>query len=57
MKDQNKTCFVCNSKVSSDDSEINKVVFMPVCILCKNTKKEKTKEQELLDSRADGLIC
>ncbi len=35
----------------------NQVTNLPVCDTCKGTEKEKIKEQEALDSLADGLIC
>lgn len=57
MTNRIKTCFVCNCDVKGKNTRINKMVRMPVCVNCADTKEEKNKEQELLDSLADGLVC
>lgn len=57
MSSINSTCFVCKKPVTSDSSEINQVVNMPVCFTCKGTEQEKAEEKEVLDSLADGFVC
>jgi len=36
---------------------VNKTVMLPVCKNCIGTAEEKQKEEEYLDSLADGLVC
>ena len=57
MNDSKNTCFVCKSKITSEDFGFNKEVLLPVCRVCAETPKEKEAVEELLDSLADGLIC
>ncbi|QGY47129.1 hypothetical protein GM418_26735 [Maribellus comscasis] len=57
IKNIKNTCFVCRSAVTSENSEINKEVFLPVCNTCKGSDKEKKAVEEQLDSLADGLVC
>ncbi len=57
MKSIKNTCFVCKKTVTSENSELNTVVNMPVCNKCKGTEKEKKEEKEVLDSLADGFVC
>ena len=56
-KNIKNTCFVCHSAVASENSEINKEVYLPVCNSCKGTNEEKKAVEEQLDSLADGLVC
>jgi len=49
-------CFVCDKHLTKVEYK-NKVTNLPVCKDCKDTKQEKTKEQEVLDSLADGFVC
>jgi NMD protein affecting ribosome stability and mRNA decay len=56
-KDANQICFVCDKNLSTIEHTINKKVMLPVCASCKASDKEKKKEDELLDSLADGLFC
>lgn len=51
------TCFVCKSPVTSENSELNFMVNLPVCFKCKGTEKEKQTEKEFLDDLADGFVC
>ncbi|WP_066629279.1 hypothetical protein [Labilibacter marinus] len=51
-----KKCFVCEKELEKIESK-NKVTNLPVCKQCKGTDKEKVKEQEVLDSLADGFVC
>jgi len=53
----NTTCFVCKKAVTSETSEINPVVNMPVCLDCKGTEHEKSEEKAVLESLADGFVC
>jgi len=57
MNSINTTCFVCKKTVSTETSEINPLVNLPVCFHCKGTDREKTEEKEVLDSLADGFVC
>jgi len=57
MQSIKNTCFVCKQAVTAENSTINPVVNMPVCLSCKGTDQEKKEEQELLDSLADGFVC
>ncbi|MCG6187745.1 hypothetical protein [Maribellus maritimus] len=57
IKNIKNTCFVCHSAVTSENSELNKEVFLPVCNMCKGSDKEKKAVEEQLDSLADGLVC
>lgn len=50
-------CFVCGKKEQAGEFTHNKKVMLPVCMVCKDTPEEKSKETELLDSLADGLFC
>ncbi len=52
-----KICFVCKKEITTDPSDINKEVWLPVCRKCKGSKEEKEKVAEYLDSLADGLVC
>ena len=56
MKIRN-TCFVCGIELSNIEFEVNLVVNMKVCTKCTGSAREKEKEQELLDSLADGFVC
>ncbi len=49
-------CFVCDKQLKNVEQK-NKVTNLPVCNDCKGSKLEKTKEQEALDSLADGFVC
>jgi len=57
MKSIKNTCFVCKKAVTSDNSDLNMVVNMPVCKNCKGTEDERKEEKEMLDSLADGFVC
>ena len=51
-----KKCFVCEKELDQVEFK-NKATLLPVCNECKDTAKEKAKEQEMLDSLADGFVC
>ena len=51
------TCFVCKKAITTDTSEINQVVNMPVCKECQGSEHEKTEEKEVVSSLADGFVC
>lgn len=57
MGDLKNTCFVCKQPVSSENSELNTTVNLPVCVECKSTDAEKKSEKEAFDSLADGFVC
>lgn len=57
MRDLKNTCFVCKKEITSENSELNPVVNMPVCLNCKGSDAEKLEEKEVLDSLADGFVC
>lgn len=57
MVDIKNTCFVCKKPITPENSEMNKVVHMPVCDTCKDTEQEKKEEKEVLESLADGFVC
>ena len=57
VKNIKHSCFVCQRKVSPENSEINKEVYLPVCTFCKGTPEEKDAFDKQLYSSADGLIC
>ncbi len=57
MGDLKNTCFVCKQPVTSENSELNTTVNLPVCMNCKATDAEKKAEKEALDSLADGFVC
>jgi hypothetical protein len=50
-------CFVCGISADAIELRINKTVLMPVCFGCNGTEAEKSKEDELLEGLADGLVC
>lgn len=50
-------CVVCGKKEQAGEFTLNQKVMLPVCMECKDTPEEKSKETELLDSLADGLFC
>ncbi|HAX93072.1 MAG TPA: hypothetical protein DCY25_03830 [Bacteroidales bacterium] len=52
-----KVCFVCNRLLEESSFKMNPVVMKPICPNCSGTSQEKQKEEDLLDSLADGLIC
>ncbi len=54
--DFSRKCFVCGMELETIKQK-NQVTNLPVCDACKGTEEEKIKEQEALDSLADGLIC
>ena len=56
-KATNNNCFVCNKEIIIAPVSMNTLVGMAVCNDCQGTQKEKEKENELLDSLADGLVC
>ena len=49
-------CFVCGIEIN-EVTDKNKVTNLPVCAKCKGSQKEREKEQEALDSLADGFVC
>jgi hypothetical protein len=51
------TCFVCGKKVNAENSQLNRVVSLPVCKDCKGTDKEKQAEKDYLESLAEGFVC
>ncbi|GAF02990.1 hypothetical protein [Saccharicrinis fermentans] len=51
-----KKCFVCEKELDQVVHK-NKVTLLPVCNECKGSVREKAKEQEMLDSLADGFVC
>lgn len=51
------SCFVCKKVVTPENSELNMVVNLRVCLECKGTEKEKETEEEYLDGLADDLVC
>jgi len=55
-KDFASKCFVCGKKLE-EITNINAVINLPVCDECKGTDQEKVKENEALDSLADGFVC
>jgi len=57
MEDAGKKCFVCEKYYPSGETSVNKTVMLPVCKNCIGTAEEKQKEEEYLDSLADGLVC
>ncbi|MBT3385824.1 MAG: hypothetical protein HN778_10335 [Prolixibacteraceae bacterium] len=57
MEDFKNKCFVCQTKITANNSELNLEVNLPVCNSCKGTEKEKQKTEEYLDSLADDLVC
>ncbi len=57
MEGLNHRCFVCQTRVNTENSVLNYDVNLPVCNICKGTEKEKETIAELLDSLADGLVC
>ena len=57
MGELKNTCFVCKKPVTSENSELNTTVNLPVCKDCKATEAEKKAEKEALDSLADGFVC
>ncbi len=57
MEKTTKNCFVCNKEITTTPVTLNAFVNMAVCNDCQGTQKEKEKENELLDSLADGLVC
>ena len=57
MGDFFNKCFVCNKEITKNNSEINVEVNLPVCNVCKGTKKEKETVEDYLDGMADDLIC
>ncbi|MBT6765406.1 MAG: hypothetical protein HOA90_12835, partial [Prolixibacteraceae bacterium] len=56
MEDFKNKCFVCQTKITANNSELNLEVNLPVCNSCKGTEKEKQKTEEYLDSLADDLV-
>ncbi|MGQ1784078.1 MULTISPECIES: hypothetical protein [unclassified Saccharicrinis] len=54
--DFSKKCFVCGKELEKVEFK-NKATNLPVCYQCKGTDLEKAKEQETLDSLADGFVC
>ncbi len=50
-------CFVCQKEITSENSMMNKDVYLPVCDKCQGTEEEKRTVEELFDSLADGLVC
>ena len=57
MEKINQICFVCKEPLSEQNFDINKEVYLKVCLKCKGTKAEKKAVEEYLDSLADGLVC
>jgi len=57
MGSNNIKCFVCENQFDDQKTSLNKAVNMPVCENCKDTEAEKQKEDELLDSLAEGFVC
>jgi hypothetical protein len=57
MKKITDSCFVCKQPLSEKKFEINKEVYLPVCLKCLGTDAEKKTVEEYLDSLADGFVC
>ena len=57
MGNISNSCFVCKGPVTLENSELNRIVNLRVCLDCKGTETEKITEEEFLDSLADDLIC
>ena len=51
------TCFVCKEAIKPQRSDLNALVNMPVCDVCKGSEQEKKTEKEVLESLADGFVC
>ncbi len=50
-------CFVCKKPFKKVDMALNKTVNLYVCVKCQGTNREKIREEELMDSLADGFVC
>jgi len=57
MKYIKNHCFVCNQKVTAENSEQNQVVQLPICNNCIGTELEKQAEKDYLESLAEGFVC
>ena len=57
MEGFSKRCFVCQTEITNENSELNREINLPVCIDCKGTKIEKLAVENYLDSLADDLVC
>jgi hypothetical protein len=51
-----KKCFVCEKQLKNIKHK-NQVTMLPVCDDCIGTEDEKKKEQDALNSLADGFVC
>jgi ribosome-binding protein aMBF1 (putative translation factor) len=47
MEKINHACFVCKKPLSGKNIEINKEVYLPVCLECKGTDAEKKNSRRI----------
>jgi hypothetical protein len=57
MTDFLTRCFVCGIEIDLDVASRNKQPNLPVCVDCKDSKKEQNAIKELNERMADGFVC